>query len=281
MAFCHYGCEGARRSAISTQSESESLSTDVAQWELWHLVVSHTSGMTSLTHFLSSLKEHAADALALALPISCAGCGQLDRNLCGSCRNSLVATVQYRELFDETSLERLPLWYAMELAEPLSGIVHAFKEQGRTSLAKALAAPLSVAMKEMFSQVRETGVTGEIIWVVPPSSRAGFRQRGYSPIVELVKAVRITPTKLLRITRRRADQSTLGRMERFHNMRGVYRARDGVKGKNVILVDDVMTTGATLLECVRALSAGGAVVLGAAVLAYTPKNFQDTRRKIA
>jgi predicted amidophosphoribosyltransferase len=64
-------------------------------------------------------------------------------------------------------------------------------------------------------------------------------------------------------------------------MKGAYRARKDLTGYQVIVCDDVLTTGSTLLECARALRAGGAEVLGAAVLAYTPKNFQDTRRKIA
>ena len=70
-------------------------------------------------------------------------------------------------------------------------------------------------------------------------------------------------------------------MERFSNMRGVYAANPRAQGKRVILLDDVLTTGATLLECARALRAGGADVVGSAVLAYTPKNFQDTRRENA
>ena len=97
----------------------------------------------------------------------------------------------------------------------------------------------------------------------------------------LATAAGVRPQKLLTINRGRADQSQLGRMERFRNMKGVYKATPAAMGTRVILVDDVLTTGATLLECARALRAGGAEVLGAAVLAYTPKNFQDTRRQNA
>ena len=225
-------------------------------------------------------KEHCGDALALALPISCAGCDLPDRNLCTECRASLFADLQYRELFDEESRQRLPLWFAMELGEPLSDVLHHFKEKGRTSVTKHLATPLKDAMKAMFKQVPHES-SDPINWVVPPSSRASFHQRGYSPIGMLATAAGVRPQKLLTINRRRADQSQLGRMERFRNMKGVYKATPAAKGTRVILVDDVLTTGATLLECARALRAGGAEVLGAAVLAYTPKNFQDTRRQNA
>ena len=226
-------------------------------------------------------KEHCADALALALPISCAGCDRPDRNLCQECRARLVADLQYRELFDAESLQRLPLWFAMELGEPLSGVLHRFKEQGRTSVTQQLAAPLREAMKASYDSVRSQELPQRISWVVPPSSRASFRQRGYSPIALLVTAAGVRPEKLLAINRTRADQSQLGRMQRFSNMKGVYRALPAAQGKKVILVDDVLTTGATLLECARALRAGGADVVGSAVLAYTPKNFQHTRRENA
>lgn len=148
-------------------------------------------------------------------------------------------------------------------------------------MAKSLAVPLREAMKACYDSVRGNGNPQHISWVVPPSSRASFRQRGYSPIALLATAAGVRPEKLLTINRRRADQSQLGRMQRFTNMRGVYRALPAAQGKKVILVDDVLTTGATLLECARALRAGGAEVLGSAVLASTPKNFQDTRRENA
>ena len=189
--------------------------------------------------------------------------------------------LQYRELFDHESQTRIPLWYAMELAHPLSGILQHFKEQGRTSVAKSLAAPMTSAMKAMFRDATQRGKAAPITWVVPPSSRASFRQRGYSPVALLAKASGVRPVRLLLHQRRRADQSQLGRMARFSNMQGVYAPTSLAQGKRVILIDDVLTTGATLLECARALRAGGADVVGAAVLAYTPKNFQDTRRENA
>jgi ComF family protein len=225
------------------------------------------------------LQAHGADALSLALPISCAGCALLDRNLCSDCRSALKiqhTDVQYRELWDQESARRLPLWFAMEFVPPVSSVLHEFKERGRTSVARYVAQPLWHTMKAAYEHSEASAVP--VVWVVPPSSRASFRERGYSPISMLVRAAGVRPKKLLKINRRRADQSTLGRSERFHNMKGVYSAVPSAKGRHVILVDDVITTGATLLECARALRAGGAHVLGAAVLAYTPKNSQDTRR---
>lgn len=228
------------------------------------------------------LREYALDALSLFLPIECAGCGASDRNLCRECRQFLLsispADTQYRELFDPESLIRLPLWFATEFVPPLSGMVHHFKEQNRTSIVKPLAAPLRGAVQSALSRLGKESFDSDILWVTPPSSRASFRARGYQPTEMMVTAAGFRHTRLLSYTRRRADQSTLGRGERFRNMHGAYQARPVAQGRTVVLIDDVITTGATLLECARALRAGGATVLGAVVLGYTPRNFQDTHR---
>lgn len=231
---------------------------------------------------LEQLREHALDALSLFLPIECAGCGAPDRNLCRACREFLLSIsptdTQYRELFDPESLARLSLWFATEFVPPLSGMLHHFKDQNRTSIVQALATPLRTTITAAWTVIGQDRVDHDIVWVTPPSSRANFRARGYYPTEMLVKAAGLPHTRLLRYTRRRADQSTLGRIERFHNMRGAYHARPAAHGRTVVIVDDVLTTGATLLECARALRAGGATVLGAVVLGYTPRNFQDTHR---
>jgi predicted amidophosphoribosyltransferase len=233
--------------------------------------------------FIQGLKDASREALSLVLPVHCAGCGEHDFNLCPTCRASLSPELQYRELFDSHTLQRLPLWYSLELTDNLNSIFHEFKERGRTSIAKELAAPLGAAI-DAASQAVLTHADQDkhkLLWVVPPSSRTNFRNRGYVPITLLAQAAGIRPVRLLSLARRRADQAQLGRMARFDNMKGAYRAKRDLTGYQVIVCDDVLTTGSTLLECARALRAGGAEVLGAAVLAYTPKNFQDTRRKIA
>lgn len=238
----------------------------------------HTERMISS----EQLREYALDALSLFMPIECAGCGADDRNLCTKCREYLLAiapaNVQYRELFDTESFSRLPLWFATDFVSPLSGMVHHFKEKNRTSIVKNLAQPLAVAVQVACSHMGITPQQTQILWVSPPSSRASFRTRGYHPTQMLMRSAGLRHTQLLSIARRRADQSALGRMARFRNMGGAYAARAQAHGSTVVLVDDVVTTGATLLECARALRAGGANVLGAVALAYTPKNFQDTHR---
>jgi predicted amidophosphoribosyltransferase len=74
--------------------------------------------------------------------------------------------------------------------------------------------------------------------------------------------------RLLAPARAVADQAGLTTRERAANLAGALRAT-GVAGLPVVVVDDVMTTGATLVEAARALAAGGHPVAGAAVVAAT------------
>lgn len=84
--------------------------------------------------------------------------------------------------------------------------------------------------------------------------------------------VRAVP--LLRLTRTVADQAGLSTTERTANLAGALVAGRALDGRPVVLVDDVVTTGATLAEAVRALRAAGAIVHGAAVVAATRLHHQ-------
>jgi predicted amidophosphoribosyltransferase len=66
------------------------------------------------------------------------------------------------------------------------------------------------------------------------------------------------------------DQAGLGREARAENLIGALRARPLVRGRDCVIVDDFVTTGATLFEARRALEAAGARVVGAAVVGRVP-----------
>lgn len=88
-------------------------------------------------------------------------------------------------------------------------------------------------------------------------------ERGFNQSVELARllgrTVGLAPLRQgLRKTRRTRAQSSLGRLERSRNVEGAFEARADMSGRHVLLVDDVMTTGATLRACSRACLEAGA-----------------------
>jgi ComF family protein len=217
-----------------------------------------------------SWKETLSHTLALFLPVSCAGCGAPDIQLCEDCRNLVEIDVQCRELFIPESATRFPLYFGCEFVEPLTGIMHQFKETGHTKLASNLSEWMKPAVQEI-----QNHNTPDVLWVAPPSPRKNYVQRGYHPLKILARQLEITLSPLLRSRRHRADQTGLSRHLRLTNMDGAFIATRNLAGIDIVLLDDVMTTGATLWESARALQAAGANVVGAAVLAATPQKLSE------
>ncbi len=121
------------------------------------------------------------------------------------------------------------------------------------------------------------------VWIVPvPTSGKGFRRRGYDPVRLLLltldrrsalpSGTEIRPVLRLRFKApwRRNSQKGLGRSARRANVRNsmyVPESRASMCGRHVVIVDDVLTTGATAAEAARALRHAGALVCGAVVVA--------------
>lgn len=109
-----------------------------------------------------------------------------------------------------------------------------------------------------------------------PLSKKRLLERGFNQSMLLGKHIaarsgaELLPHAILKVKETR-PQAGLNRKERTRNLRGAFLAGDCVSGKAVLLVDDVITTGATVGECAKALARAGAKEVFVAALARTKK----------
>ncbi|MEN9603545.1 MAG: hypothetical protein RL545_234 [Actinomycetota bacterium] len=114
------------------------------------------------------------------------------------------------------------------------------------------------------------------IFVPVPGSHRRLAQRGYNQAYLLTQRLakrlgRPARADLLHKTRDTRSQAGLNGEQRQTNLAGAFRAGSGVAGRRLGLVDDVLTTGATLQAARTALLAGGAAHVGFWVMARTPE----------
>jgi ComF family protein len=213
---------------------------------------------------LDSLREAALDALGLLLPVECAGCGRADRAVCTACRAALQPEPSGRRLPDGT-----PVFSGLEYDGVARAVILAFKEQGRADLARVLAPALAAAVTEAGSGADLAGA--ELVTV--PGSRRARRRRGFDPVAALVARAGLDRARVFAPARPHTAQKTLSIDERARNLEGVFEVDGAAAGRRFLLVDDVVTTGATLVAAATALRSAGADVPAAAVVASTPKLF--------
>lgn len=224
-----------------------------------------------------------ADLLDLVLPRPCAGCGASGGQLCELCRSALAAE-PLGNVRPDPCPAGLPVVVAVApYDDVIKRLLIAHKERGALHLTVPLARALAGVASLLVAQ-SPVAVCPVVLCPVPSSPRA-VRERGFDHSWRLARAVArqlrsqgmaVSPRRLLQPARATADQAGLTSAQRAENLRGALRARPGT-GARVVIVDDVITTGATLAEATRALESAGHDVIGAAVLAATVRRFSPGR----
>lgn len=162
-----------------------------------------------------------------------------DGNLCGAC-------LARRPRFDGVSA-------AFAYAWPLAPLIHHYKYAGNLALAPVLAQALTERLAS----------SADLI-IPMPLAPARLRSRGFNQALEIARVVsRLTRVPLAADACRRVRDSTpqalLPWNERAKNIRGAFVCDTDLSGMRVAVIDDVMTTGATLNELARNLRQAGAI----------------------
>lgn len=213
--------------------------------------------------------EALRDAWAVLVPVTCAGCGVADRGLCDACRSRIVGPDDPPGLcpLRWTFADGTPGVAALRYDRVVAAVLLACKQDGRTGLLRPLADSLRPAFHLALGEAMKAA-RGELLEIATvPASRRAARARGFHPVERLVRGLGYRPARPLRWVREPADQRGFGRSERFANLEGALVGRAALDGRHFLLVDDVVTTGATAQEAVRAIRAAGGRVHGVVALA--------------
>ncbi|POX46554.1 hypothetical protein C3489_31650 [Streptomyces sp. Ru71] len=208
------------------------------------------------------------DLTDLVLPAECAGCGRPRAVLCARCHAALsgAAPCRVRPAAEPSGLPAVHA--AARYADEVRALLLAHKERGALALARPLGEALAGAVRAGLDRAgaHDVGVAGRVLLVPVPSSRAAVRARGHDPArrIALAAAGELRrggmPVRVAAVLRQRravADQAGLDSGQRLANLAGALTVVPGggrLLGQGpVVLVDDLMTTGASLTEAARAV----------------------------
>ena len=208
--------------------------------------------------------------LDLLFPPRCAFCHHVlktdEKGLCRKCSKSISRTknggAQGGDFFFVCVS---PLYYEGKVRDS----IHRFKFHGATAYAELYGTMIAECINENLK-----GKYDIITWV--PLSKERLKKRGYDQAMLLAMAAAlnlddVAVELLIKHTDVPAQSQTGGPEERRANINGVYTVSDDdlVRGKRILVIDDIITTGATLSECAKTLKLHGAESVVCATLART------------
>ena len=221
----------------------------------------------------------------LVVPRVCALCGELDVVVCQSC------DLRIRDSGPVMRTLALPegvvvVHSALAAGPEILRLITLFKDTGRSDLATYLGGLLReawVTHKTLAAESSEAHRQSRAgIFVAVPQSRRAYRRRGWDPAQTLARAAACPLERVLEVKARHVDQTTLTRDARWRNVSHTVRVpperADIIRGRTVTIIDDVVTTGATMAEVARALTAAGAHRVQGLTVASVERRPRQTHR---
>jgi len=226
--------------------------------------------------------ELASASVDLFLGGVCVGCDRPGPALCGECREDLRRSPRLAWPTPRPA-QLAPPFAVTGYDGPARAAIVAHKERRVLALAKPLGQALALSVLAVLAATPVERLRSDAPWLVPPpTSTARIRERGHDPLRRILRCCVLTlrsyqipvgTSVVLEPVRIVADQSSLSATDRSANLHRAFRVsrngRRALAGRSPIVVDDVLTTGATAAEACRALIESGAQPVGLAVVAAT------------
>ncbi len=221
-----------------------------------------------------------SDLIDLIFPRTCVVCGELlspqEKDICINCLSTLpkIEKIHLDEIeksfWGKVEIERATSFMYYHKNSPYNNLIHRLKYKNRPDTGDRLA---FLAAKE----IAESGFFDDIDAIVPlPLSKRKMRQRGYNQCDYIAKGLsRATGIPVIKNAVKRLKsnetQTHKSRDERWQNVEGIFALSDAtlLEGKHILLIDDILTTGATLASCAKSIQEGCQCKISIFTLAYT------------
>ncbi|MBR3977699.1 MAG: ComF family protein [Bacteroidaceae bacterium] len=221
-----------------------------------------------------------SDLIDLIFPRYCSVCGELlspqERDICVSCLFSMprIEKIHLEEIektfWGKAKIERATSYMYYKKGSPYNNLIHNLKYKNHPEVGERLAYTAA-------TELAGKGFFNSIDLIVPlPLSKAKRRKRGYNQCDYIAAGIsRATGIAIARdiVSRIKSNetQTHKNREERWKNVEGIFEVRKPSKaeGRHILLVDDILTTGATLQCCAAALQEAAGCKISIFTLGYT------------